>query len=83
MNTLLYSIIGIICLIAISYLFSRIDSRINNGSNSRLNTFRRKLALTANRMRSDEYKIDPTVFRRTLLKSKLHIFPANGDRPVL
>lgn len=83
MNTLLYSIIGIVCLIGISYLFSSIGIRKNRKSDNRLSDFRKKLALTSNAVLNKQYKVDPAVFRRHVLPTRLNIFHPNGENPVL
>lgn len=84
MNTLLYSLLGIIGLIAVSYFFSVLDNRRSTKIRNRLAAFRQKLTSKTSWMgNDDQYKVDPSVFRRTAINTKLNIFPPNGDTPVL
>lgn len=83
MNTILYSVVGILLLIGISFLTSYLGESKKEKASKQLADFRKKLALNNDWLLHNSDKIVPTVFRRPIQNRKLNIFTPSGDQTTL
>ena len=82
MTTIIYSIIGIIVLVGISFLFSYLGDSKSKRTARQLDVFRRKLVLSGKKGADKNHERGP-VSPRYIRDEQFNIFPTNGDTPVL
>jgi hypothetical protein len=75
MNTIILSVIGIVLLIAISFLFSVLEWTKGEKADQHLANIRKSLARKSDWLLNSKHEIDSSAFRRTKFGGKLNLSP--------